>query len=254
MTVTLERRDGVARITFTHPERRNALTLDEFELFRVALDEVSATPADRVLVISGSGGSFCAGADLSGGSPEVDVVAMMRQIDQGARALHRVPKPVIAAVDGVAVGAGMSIALGCDLVIASTRARFSQIFAKRGLSPDYGSSWLLPRVVGLPVAKRLAFLGDMVDGPQALGLGLISELCEPADLEEVVATLASRLASGPPIALAHTKRLLDQALGYGLDEALEQEAEVAGLNNSTEDTAEAIQAFLDKREPRFRGR
>ncbi|WP_238005519.1 enoyl-CoA hydratase-related protein [Dactylosporangium sp. AC04546] len=254
MSIAVERDSGVVRLTIDRPERRNALTVDGFaELGRV-LGEIARTPADRAVLITGAGGAFCAGADLSAGVPDESVVRIMERINDTARALHRLPQPTVAAVGGPAVGAGMSLALGCDLVVASPAATFCQVFVKRGLSPDFGSSWLLPRLVGLQAAKRLALLGDTITAEHARDLGLVSEVTAADDLLDTATALARRLADGPPIALALTKRLLDASFTSTFDDALDAEAAASAVNTATEDVAEAFAAFAAKRPAVFRGR
>ncbi|MFC5745602.1 enoyl-CoA hydratase [Actinomadura rugatobispora] len=254
MSIEFESADGIARVTLAAPERRNALTPDEFAQLRDVLAAIAASPSERVVVITGEGTAFCAGAALPPDRPQSPPIVLMRQINETARALHRMPQPCVAAVNGPAVGAGMSLALGCDFVIASTTATFSQIFVKRGLSPDFGSSWLLPRLVGLHTAKRLALLGDTIDAEQAAALGLAGEVVAPDELEAAVTELARRLAAGPPIALALTKDLLNQSLTTGFDDALGREAAAAATNLGAEDTTEAFAAFRERRAPQFKGR
>lgn len=177
----------------------------------------------------------------------------MHRLGDAALALHDMPKPVIAKVEGVAVGAGWNLALGCDLVVASTTARFSQIFARRGLSLDFGGSWLLPRIVGLQQAKRLALLADFVDADEALRLGLATWVKSPEEIDAFVDDLASRLADGPPIAMAQSKLMLGEAASQTFREALENESRAQVANFAT-DAPAARQAFLDKTEPRFEGK
>jgi 2-(1,2-epoxy-1,2-dihydrophenyl)acetyl-CoA isomerase len=169
-------------------------------------------------------------------------------------ALHRLPKPTIAKVDGIAAGAGCNMALGCDLIVASEEARFSEIFARRGLSIDFGGSWLLPRLVGLHRAKELALLADIISAKEALELGLVNRVVPGVDLDGFVDAWARQLAAGPPIALAMTKSLLNQSFEVSMAHALEEEGRSQVVNFSTADTAEALAAFMEKREPRFQGR
>ncbi|MFC0530030.1 enoyl-CoA hydratase/isomerase family protein [Phytohabitans kaempferiae] len=254
MSIVVERDAGLVRVTLDRPERRNALTFDGFvELGRV-LTEIAGRSADRAVLVTGAGGAFCAGADLSGGVPEESTLRLMGVINEAARALHRLPQPCVAAVDGPAVGAGMSLALGCDIVVASSAATFCQVFVKRGLSPDFGSSWLLPRLVGLHTAKRLAMLGDTVTAEQARQLGLVAEVTAPEDLLDTATGIARRLADGPPIALAMTKRLLNAAFSTGFDDSLDAEAAASAVNTATKDVAEAFAAFAAKRPAVFHGR
>lgn len=252
--VRVERADGVATVTIDNPGRKNSLTFAGFAELRDALTEIGHTPTDRAVILTGAGGAFCAGADLSGGVPEGGTVAIMQQIHEAARALHRLPQPVISAVDGPAVGAGMSLALAADVVVAAESAYFSMIFVKRGLVPDFGSSWLLPRIVGVHTARRLALLGDTISAEQALALGIVSEVVPSADLAANAAGLAQRLAAGPPIAMALTKRLFAVTMSNSFDEQLDAEAAAASVASATEDVAEAFRAFAEKRAPQFLGR
>jgi 2-(1,2-epoxy-1,2-dihydrophenyl)acetyl-CoA isomerase len=216
--------------------------------------EVGDAESDRVLVITGAGGAFCSGADLS--APDRltrNGLARMRHIGSVALALHRLPKPTIAKVDGVAAGAGCNLALGCDLIVASESARFSEIFARRGLSLDFGGSWLLPRLVGLHKAKELAFFADVIDASEAHRLGIVNRVVPAGELDAFVDDWARRLAAGPPMALSMTKTMLNNALMVSMDQALEDEARAQNVNFSTKDAAEAISAFLEKRDPDFQG-
>jgi 2-(1,2-epoxy-1,2-dihydrophenyl)acetyl-CoA isomerase len=169
-------------------------------------------------------------------------------------ALHQVPKPTIAKVRGIAAGAGISLALGCDLVVAGTDARFSEIFAKRGLSVDGGSSWLLPRLVGLHKAMELAYFAEILSADEALEFGLVNRVLPTDQLDAFVDDWARRLAKGPPLAFSMTKRLLHDGARATMSEALENEARCQTINFSTEDTAEAMRAFAEKRDPEFKGR
>jgi len=208
-----------------------------------------------VLVLTGSGDAFCSGADLGDrGKDTRHPLARLHWVADIALALHRIPKPAIAKVNGVAAGAGMNLALGCDLIVAAESARFSEIFARRGLSIDFGGSWLLPRLIGLHRAKELALLADIISAKEAADLGLVNRVVPTTQLDAFVADWADRLAAGPPLALAMTKRLLTNAMSMSMDEALEAEGLAQTVNSATEDAPEAIRAFLEKREPRFKGR
>ena len=168
--------------------------------------------------------------------------------------MHRMPQPTIAKVRGVAVGAGCNLAFGCDLVVASETARFSEIFSRRGLSLDFGGSWVLPRRVGLHIAKELAFFGDIVDAAEAKELGLVNRVLPDADLDAFVAGWAARLVASPPIAIAQSKRMLNNSMNVTMEEALDDEGAAQTVNFGTKDTPEAIMAFMEKREPNFKGR
>jgi enoyl-CoA hydratase/carnithine racemase len=259
-TISVERADGVVTITLRRPERKNAINssmwnelLDEFRV-------IASSSADRAVVLTGAGGDFCSGADVSGmgtgarsEGPAVHQLAAMRHVSDVCLALYRLPQPTIAKVRGVAVGAGLNMALVCDLVVAGDTARFSAIFAKRGLSIDFGGSWVLPRRVGMHRAKELALLAQIIDAKEADAIGLVNRVVPDADLDAFVADWAGRLAAGPPIALAMTKRLLNNAMNVTLEEALDDEGLSQTVNFSTRDTAEAVSAFLQKREPTFEG-
>lgn len=220
-----------------------------------AFNEIASRPADRVVVVTGAGGDFCSGADLSGeGKDDVHQLARMRDVGDACLAIANLPQPTIAKVSGVAVGAGMNMALVCDLLVADTTARFSEIFARRGLSIDFGGSWILPRRIGLHRAKELALLADIIDVSEAERLGFVNRVVEPDELDAFVADWAARLAAGPPIALRQTKRLLNNGFNATLAQALDDEGTAQSVNVTTKDTAEAGLAFLEKRDPVFKGR
>jgi 2-(1,2-epoxy-1,2-dihydrophenyl)acetyl-CoA isomerase len=246
---------GVVTLTMNRPEKKNAINATMFDELLAVFREVNDAPTDRVLVITGAGDGFCSGADLSDRSRDAGhPLARLHHVADIALALHRLPKPVIAKVNGVAAGAGMNLALGCDLIVASDTARFTEIFAKRGLSIDFGGSWLLPRLIGMHRAKELAFFADIISAKEAAEVGLVNRVVPAAELDRFVSDWAERLAAGPPIALALTKRLLSNSFAVSMDEALEAEGMAQSVNIRSEDTAEAVQAFLAKREPKFRGR
>ena len=177
----------------------------------------------------------------------------MRIVGRAALRLHELAKPTIAAVNGVAAGAGCNLALGCDLVVASDRARFSEIFSKRGLVVDFGGSWLLPRLVGMHRAKELVLLADIIDAREAERIGLVNRVVAHDRLLDEVRELAVRLAHLPPLALALSKRLLDQAPSMSMAQAVESENAAQALIATSRDTAEAILAFLERREPNYTG-
>jgi enoyl-CoA hydratase/carnithine racemase len=257
-TIEVERDGaGIVTITLNRPEKKNAINTVMWDELLVTFREIEGADADRVVVITGAGGAFCSGADLSGADPEAEPRHQwhqMRHVGSVALALQRLPQPVIAKVGGVAAGAGCNLALGCDLIVASDEARFSEIFARRGLSIDFGGSWVLPRLIGLHRAKELALFADIISAKEAEAMGLVNRVVPAGDLDAFVASWASRLAAGPPIALAQTKRLLNNSFEVSLEQALEDEGWAQSVNFGTADTAEAMQAFLQKREPKFRGR
>jgi 2-(1,2-epoxy-1,2-dihydrophenyl)acetyl-CoA isomerase len=255
-TILIEREAGVVEVTMHRPEKRNALSRQMIEELTVALRDIAADDVDRVLVLRGAGPAFCAGADLTGPdapgrSPQTPVVRM-RRFTELMLALHRMPIPTVAVVDGPAIGGGSSLALCCDLVIASTRATFAQVFVRRGLSLDLGSSWLLPRLIGLHKAKQLALLGDTLDAAEAERIGLVSCLVAEEALEATVAEWTRRLADGPSVAMRLDKQLLNQTWSLTFEQALEIEAMAQAVNIPSPDAAEALAAFLERREPVFR--
>jgi enoyl-CoA hydratase/carnithine racemase len=258
-TLIVERKEGVVTVTMNRPERKNAANGVMLDELKDVFAEVEDSPDDRVMVLTGAGGAFCSGADLSDpNGPATDPtrsgLARMRRLGDLALALHHVSKPTIAKVDGVAVGAGLSLALGCDLIVCSDRARLSMIFAKRSLSLDNGASWLLPRLVGMARAKEIALFGGMWSGEEALGIGLVNRVLPLDELDGYVDDWATTLAAGPPLALSMTKTLLHASSMASMEQAVEDEARCQALNFSTEDTAEAMVAFGEKREPVFIGR
>jgi enoyl-CoA hydratase/carnithine racemase len=258
-TLIVERQDGVVTVTMNRPERKNAANGKMLTELRATFEEVEDNPDDRVMVLTGAGGAFCSGADLSDPNgpatdPSRSGLARMRRLGDVALALHHVSKPAIAKVDGVAVGAGLSLALGCDLIVCSDRARLSMIFSKRGLALDNGASWLLPRLVGLARAKEIALFGGMYSAEEALAIGLINRVMPAAELDGFVDNWAATLAAGPPLALSMTKTLLRDSFASSMDEALENEARCQSVNFASQDTNEALAAFTEKREPTYIGR
>ncbi len=251
--VAIEVVDAIATVTMASPGKKNAVSDPMWGELTDAFRWVASTSEVRAVIVTGAGDDFCSGADLSG-PPEDHWLAHMRYINDTCLALAAVPQPTIARVDGVVVGAGLNLALACDLVVASDRARFSEIFAKRGLSIDLGGSWFLPRRVGLHKAKELALLAEIIDAAEAERIGLVNRVVPVAELDAAVGDWARRLADGPPIALAQTKQLLDRSSERSLPEALAAEAAAQVVNFGTEDTREAIAAFLQKRTPQYRGR
>jgi 2-(1,2-epoxy-1,2-dihydrophenyl)acetyl-CoA isomerase len=255
-TLVLERAgDGVVHVTLNRPAKKNAIDGAMWDELLAVFEEVSASDADRVLVLTGAGDAFCSGADLAdesgSGRHQLD---QMRHFNAVGLALHQCPKPTLAKVNGIAAGAGLNLALGCDLVVASDRARFSEIFARRALSIDLGGSWLLPRLVGMHRAKELALLADVIDAREAERIGLVNRVVPHAELDALAADWAGRLAAGPPLALAMTKRLLSRAFESSFTDALDAESMAQSVNVATKDTREAFAAFFEKRPPRFQGR
>ena len=265
-TLQVFRENSVVTVTINQPKRKNAINPAMWDGLTEIFREIASNTSDRVVVVTGAGDDFCSGADLSGrgasagdsagasAQNQVHHLAAMRRVNDACIALQRMPQPTIAKVRGVAVGAGCNLALGCDLVVASQTARFSEIFARRGLSLDFGGSWLLPRRIGMHRAKELALLAEIIGASDALEMGLVNRVLPDGEVDAFVDNWARKLAAGPPIALAQTKRLLNNSLNVTLEEALDDEAAAQTINFATSDTAEAMRAFIEKREPKFTGR
>jgi enoyl-CoA hydratase/carnithine racemase len=269
----VERSDGLVTVTLNRPHKRNALNAASWADLDAVLREVARSPGDRALVLTGADGNFSAGADLSGGQGAYGtgdpggpdgpsgltgqdrqaIVHEMRVVADIARQLHRLPKPTLAVVDGVAVGVALGLALACDLIIASDRARFSAIFVRRGLALDGGSSWTLPRAIGLRRAKQMAFLGEMVGAAEALAWGLVNEVVPAGELHKVGQEWGRRLAAAPTTAISLIKRQLDDSGLLTFEQAVEAEAQVQHITYTTADVREGITAFLERRDPHFTG-
>ena len=250
--------DGPVRtMTLSNPGRMNAVPTDGWPVLAEAFEAFDTSEA-RVLIVTGADGEFCAGADMNRSRPEVpsaaDNAERMRSVNRAAVALHRTSKPTIAAVDGVAVGAGMNLAIGCDIVIATDRARFAEIFVKRGLTLDFGGTWLLPRLVGLTRARELALTGRVIGAEEALAIGLVSEVVAPDQLMDRAAVVATDMAAGAPLAQAFIKRAMDRSSTMTFEQALAFEEMHQALLLASEDLQEGAAAFIEKRPPDFRGR
>ncbi|TPG33246.1 enoyl-CoA hydratase [Mycobacterium hodleri] len=243
---------GVRTLTLNRPHRKNAIDARLWRELAEALRAAGRDDGVRALVITGAGGAFCSGADIGTGE-DIHPRHKLLRLSDVALALHELAVPTVAKVTGVAVGAGWNLALGCDLVVATPESRFSQIFAKRGLSVDLGGSWLLPKLVGLQQAKRLVLLGDVIDAVEAHGLGLVTWVTPADAIDGFVDELAGRLAAGPPFALAQSKALLNDGANGTLQQALANEARAQPGNFATADSGEAYAAFAAKRQPEFTG-
>jgi 2-(1,2-epoxy-1,2-dihydrophenyl)acetyl-CoA isomerase len=252
---------GVATLTLNRPERLNALGDTLRDDLQDAVTRASDDPEVRVIVVTGAGKGFCAGGDVKamnerkeqgGGRPLMEKVAPGR--DRTVLALRDAPKPVIAAVNGAAAGAGMNLALACDIRLASTAAKFSQAFVRRGLHPDWGGTYFLPRVVGLAKAAELIWTGEIIDAQEALRLGIVTAVHAPEELMPAAYALAGKIAAGPPIAIRLAKRSMYHNLECDLRQALEFETFAQNICFETEDAGEGIRAFVEKRPPVFRGK
>ncbi|WP_209438924.1 enoyl-CoA hydratase/isomerase family protein [Streptomyces durhamensis] len=258
--ITHEVRAQVAYLTLNRPEALNALTPGLRDRLTGLLAEASADPGVRAVVLTGTGRGFCAGADLRSAGGDGDRLPgdVARVLRLGAQrligAVLDCEKPVIAAVNGTAAGLGAHLAFACDLVLAAESARFIEVFVRRGLVPDGGGAYLLPRLLGPQRAKELMFLGDALPAPDAERLGLVNRVVPDADLEKTAGAWAARLASGPTRALALTKHLVNTSLDSDRATAFAAEAWAQEINMTTEDAQEGLRAFAKRRGPEFRGR
>lgn len=258
-TIRYELEGGIARITLNRPDKLNSFNTEMHAQLREALGALRQSTA-RVLVLTGAGRGFCAGQDLAdrrvlpGGEP----VDLGESIEQNYKplvlALESLPIPSIAAVNGVAAGAGANIALACDLVIAARSASFVQAFCKIGLVPDSGGTWILPRLIGQARALGLTLLGEKLAAEQAAAWGLIWRCVEDAELGATVDALAHQLAQAPTLGLAATKRAVRGSWHHGLAEQLDIERDAQRELGRSADYAEGVAAFIEKRTPAFRGR
>ena len=251
-TLHLERTGHVATLTLNRPEKLNAFNQQLTSDFHDALDELEGEfPDIRVLILTGAGRGFCSGADVSAMAASRDLDAA--SVRPYAPRLPQLPQPVIAAVNGVAAGVGLSMALASDIRIASDQARFSAIFIKRSLVPDGGASYSLPALAGMGVAAEMALTGRIYNAEWALRVGLVNKIVPGDQLMEEARSLAEEIASNPPLAVRSTKQLLNGRMPdlYGVDK---EEREANGPSNGSEDQREAILSFIEKRQPVYKGR
>ena len=259
----LTREGGVATLTLNRPEKLNAFSPQLEDDIRAAIAEVRDDPEVRVLVVTGAGRAFSAGADVKAWDARLQAGETPTVVDRWQRnearhamplGLYELPKPVIAAVNGPAVGMGMDIALACDMRIAAESARFGMLYIKRGLVPDEGGAWFLPRIVGAAKAYELILTGDWVFGPEAERIGLVNR-CVPDDqLASATQELAQKIAAGPPVAMQFAKRAIRESESVSLRAHFDAIGYYMSVVNATEDVAEGMRAFVERREPVFRGR
>ncbi|QIY63214.1 enoyl-CoA hydratase-related protein [Streptomyces sp. RPA4-2] len=252
--------NAVSWITLDRPETMNALTWDQRERVIALLASASADPDVRAVVITATGRGFCAGADLRGAPAAGERIPgdVARTLRLGAQRLVAAvldcEKPVIAAVNGTAAGLGVHLALACDLVLAAEPARFIEVFVRRGLVPDGGGAYLLPRLIGPQRAKELMFFGDALTARDAERLGLVNRVVPPEDLEKTAREWAGRLAAGPTRALALTKQLVNASLDNDRTAAFAAEAAAQEINMTTADAKEGVASFVERRAAEYRGR
>ncbi len=259
--IRVEKKDGIVLLTLNRPDRLNAVTWNSWREIGEAVRDLEEDDESRVLVVTGSGRGFCSGTDLAAAAAaggeipsEGNRRERLRSRFLTTAAIIACAKPSIAAVNGVAAGGGLSLCLACDIRIASQEARFSAIWSRRALVPDFGCSHLLPRIVGMSKALELMYTGDMVDAQEALAVGLVSQVVAPDELMPTAMALAERIAKGPPIAIELAKRLAYRAWRQELEAQAEYEEYLQRLCIESEDAQEGVRSFLEKREPVFKGR
>lgn len=248
--------DGVLTLTLNRPEALNSFTVEMKEALLTSLKEAARDKEVRAIVLTGAGRAFSAGQDLKErqGPGVADLGTELRlRYNPIILAMRRLEKPIIGAINGVAAGAGMSIALACDIVIAAENATFIEAFSRVGLVPDTGSTWFLPRLVGSHRAAEMMFTADPVDAAMAERIGLINRVVPADKLMDEARVLAARLAKAAPIALALAKRAINRAFEMRLDEALDYEAQLQSVAGRSNDHKEGVAAFVEKRAPNFRG-
>jgi 2-(1,2-epoxy-1,2-dihydrophenyl)acetyl-CoA isomerase len=261
-TVRYEMAEGIATITLNRPERLNALSYALKDALLAACATAGADPAVRAVVLTGAGRAFCAGGDMQDllvhafeQEPELREQQAVRGFNAMVRALRHLEKPVVAAVNGPAVGGGCCLAVAADVRLASPQATFGMVFTKIGLAgADMGATFLLPRLVGMGHASELLLTGATIDAARAERIGLVNRVVEAAALAAEARALAAQLAAGPPLALAATKRAINRSLGCDIDTHLDYEAYVQSKCMGTADFQEGVRAFLERRTPRFIGR
>jgi len=252
----IETADGVATVTLDRPDALNALTVPLKEALVEAFRAFASDDAVRAVVLTGAGRAFCAGQDLHE-RLQPDALPLADEIraryNPLIRAMRALPKPIVAAVNGVAAGAGASLAFACDIRIAAEAASFLLAFGRVGLIPDSGATWLLPRLIGGAKAAELALTTDPLSAADAERLGLVARVVPAAEVVQEARALARRLAAAAPVALALTKEALERSWAASFEEQLELEADLQGRAGSTADHAEGIAAFIERRRPTFRG-
>jgi len=255
MTVTIEHRGQVAVVTLDRPEKKHAITSEMRVLLYQAFEGLDEDTSVRAVVLTGSGNDFCSGMDVGefGEFGMAERFVRTVRLQRISRAIYRLKKPTVAAVRGVCMGAGWSYALCCDFIIAAENARFAQVFNRTALAPDAGTAWLLSQQIGTMRAKELCYTGRVIDGVEACQMGLALKAVAPGQVMDEAMALAERLASGPTLATAMAKRQFEVAATSSFDSFLEAEFAMPPLMQTTQDHQEGVQAFRERRPPRFQG-
>ena len=255
--IQFEKIEAVAKITFNRPDKYNSFVREMALEFQKKLDECSLDETVRCILVTGTGKAFCAGQDLKEAidpeGPEIEEI-VRKHFNPIIQKIRGIEKPVIAAVNGVAAGAGANLALACDIVVATKSAGFIQAFSKIGLIPDSGGTYFLPRLIGLPRATAIMITGETVSAEKAESMGMIYAVYEDFEFEKTAFKLAQTIAAMPTKVLGYTKKLLSQSFNNSLEDQLSLEAETQALSAISEDHKEGIQAFLEKRAPQFTGK
>lgn len=258
----LTKEDGIATLTLNRPEKMNAFGPKMEDDIRAAIAEIRDDPAVRVVIVTGTGRAFSAGADVKAWDERIRSGHVETVVDrlhsnearhQMPIGLHELNKPVIAAVNGAAVGMGMDIALAADMRIAAESARFSMMYIKRGLVADVGGAWFLPRIVGYARACEIVFTGDFIQGPEAERIGLVNRCVPDAELMDAARELAGKIAAGPPVAMLFAKRALRESDSVSIRGHFDAIGYYMSVVNATEDVAEGMRAFVERRQPVFKG-
>lgn len=258
--ILYEVEDGIGRITLNKPDKLNALSWGSWAEIETAVEAANADDEVRCVVITGAGRGFSSGTDLTAGGdddqsrPYQGRAGVLRTVHRCTATVYECAKPTIAAVNGVSVGAGFSLALACDIRIASEKARFSAIFIKRGLSADTGSTWFLPRLIGMDRALEMLYTGRIVGAEEAARIGLVTEVVAPDALMDRANALAREIASGPTLAVEINKRLAREGMQRNLTEQIEAEEYMQVITHKSEDAKEGQLSFIEKRDPVFKGR
>jgi 2-(1,2-epoxy-1,2-dihydrophenyl)acetyl-CoA isomerase len=255
-TILRDATDGVLTLTLNRPDALNSFNVEMKETLLAALKDAAKDKSVRVVLLTGAGRAFSAGQDLKERQAPgaVDLGTELRtRYNPIVLAMRRIEKPVVGAINGVAAGAGISIALACDIRIAAENASFIEVFGRVGLVPDTGSSWFLPRLVGYARAAEMSFTTDPVDAATAERIGLVNRVVPADELMQQATALAAKLAEGAPVAMGLAKRALNRSLEMGLEEALEYEAQLQSIAGRTHDHAEGVAAFVEKRPASFKG-